>query len=728
MGGDARGLEPAPDEGLESIWQRAAEATGLTRAQVAKSVAAAHGLDVWDRRAPEAKALESVGGRWASNRRVLPVELDERTIRLAVADPTDLNTEQEIRFMTGLEPEFVIAPPMVLDKEIAAHYRPDDATEDIAEQLDVSAQVKQLDRTERSYDVGAADIEGGPVVKLCNKILADAIQVRASDVHMGFANDQGIVRYRVDGILRPVMEIPGAVMLRAISRIKVIGGLDVGDRLRPQDGRCRVQVADRTYDLRISTVPTRGTEKAVLRILDPASAPSLEGIGMRHHDDAAFRELLRNREGIVIVTGPTGSGKTTTLYAALGHLATDDVNIMTVEDPVEYELAGLTQIQVNPRQGVTFASALRAVLRQDPDIVLVGEIRDLETAEIAVQAGLTGHLVLATLHTNDAIGSIRRLAELRLDRPSIAESLKGIVAQRLVRRLCKECPAPIPGDEDEAPVCERCGGTGYAGRAPVNEVVAITPALEELVVQSAPPRELYGAASQAGARSLRAAGQRLVDDGITSADELERVFGTDDGMGIPDQVLETSDDGGLARLPVADRDSGQASMLPEADDASSVSSTPAAEAPPSESPDTQGSPAEAGRPGSVPRILVVDDDTVGRLMISKTLRKRGYEIVDVAEGLEAIQRLNSGEYFDLVITDLDMPELSGRALLDLVRATPAGNELTVMVFTGSSDPEDEARLLSAGADDYMRKPIPPALFMARVDAALRRSHWGGRDS
>jgi type II secretory ATPase GspE/PulE/Tfp pilus assembly ATPase PilB-like protein len=255
-------------------------------------------------------------------------------------------------------------------------------------------------------------------------------------------------------------------MHRAISRIKVIGGLDVSDKLRPQDGRCSVRVDDKVYDLRISTVPTRGTEKAVLRILDPSAAPSLDGVGVQAVELEAIMGLLSHREGIVVVMGPTGSGKTTTLYAALRHLATEDVNVMTVENPIEYDLPGLTQIQVNRKQGVTFAGALRAVLRQDPDIILVGEIRDLETAEIAVQASLTGHLVLTTLHTNDAIASIQQLQDLGLDRPSIAEGLVGIVAQRLVRRLCTECSTPNSDTGTESSECTLCDGSGSGAASP----------------------------------------------------------------------------------------------------------------------------------------------------------------------------------------------------------------------------------------------------------------------
>lgn len=673
---------------------------------------------------------------------MLPIEADDERIVVAVADPHDLDMEQDLRFTTERKPVFLLAPPGALVKEIRGRYQPDEAAEAAAAGLEVATPVRQVERTDRTYDLAAEDIDGAPIVKLANKILADAIRLNASDVHLGFANDQGVVRYRVDGILRTMMEIPAPVMLRAISRIKVVGGLDLGDKLRPQDGRCRVKVGDKVYDLRISTVPTRGTEKAVLRILDPSSAPSLEGVGMQDTELQSFQRLLGHSTGIVIVTGPTGSGKTTTLYAALGRLATDAVNIMTVEDPVEYELAGLTQIQVNRKQGVTFAGALRAVLRQDPDIVLVGEIRDLETAEIAVQAGLTGHLVLATLHTNDAIGAVRRLADLGLDRPSIAESLRGIVSQRLVRRVCHECPEPLPGDTDETLVCEKCGGQGFSGRAPVNEVVEVTRDFQELILKAGSPRALQEAASAAGSRTLRQAGEALVAAGVTSSQELDRVLGGggDDAAATPDDANVAPAEaaaapeppvGAGAETPVVAVSEGEvaapaatvaaAPASPATTASEDIVPAPAPEEPAPADRATTGqasAPAPATTGGS---ILVVEDDTVARLVIGRMLRRQGYEVTEASEGLEAIRLLQTAQRFDLVITDLDMPEMSGRALLNQIRQSPGGDALSVIIFTGSSDAAHEAQLLQNGADDYLRKPTPPALFLARVDAEMRRA-------
>lgn len=684
---------------LEEAWREVGELFSVSPTQVAERVATAYGIGALAHPTPAGEALACVPPTWAIDHLVLPVEVDDDRIVAAVADPRDLDLEETLGFITGRTPVFVVTPPHKLRQELHGHYKPEEATDDVANCLESNARVQQL--AENSYDVSSEDVEGGPVIKLANRILADAIRGRASDVHLGFREDQGVVRYRIDGIMRKVMEMPSAVMLRAVSRIKVIGGLDVADRLRPQDGRCRIKVDDKVYDLRISTVPTRSTEKAVLRILDPAAAPSLEGVSVQAPELEAFTKLLGHREGIVVVTGPTGSGKTTTLYAALRHLATEDVNVMTVEDPIEYELPGLTQIQVNRKQGVTFAGALRAVLRQDPDIILVGEIRDLETAEIAVQAGLTGHLVLATLHTNDAIASIRRLKDLGLDQPSIAESLRGVVGQRLVRRLCPECSTSEANEASSE--CDACSGTGFRGRAPVNEVVTITSKMKRLILEGAPAQDLYEEAAASGARSLRSAGEELVRAKVTSRGELERVLGEEG---------DWSAAGAAATTDEPDEAPEVVEQIRKIDGPAKPAAAPAADAQPATAefvPERRQGPA---------RILVVDDDNVARMMIRKTLEKQGYEVADAGEGLQAIQLLQTGAAFDLVITDLDMPEMSGRALLSQIRA--ADKEMSIIVLTGSSDPETESHLLTAGADDYLRKPVKPALFLARVAAALRR--------
>jgi Tfp pilus assembly pilus retraction ATPase PilT/CheY-like chemotaxis protein len=466
------------------------------------------------------------------------------------------------------------------------------------------------------------------------------------------------------------MQIPLPVLARLISRFKVLGEIDISKRLSPQDGRARVAVEGKAYDLRISTVPSRGNEKAVIRVLDPYSAPTLENLGLPPAELQQFKSLLSQRDGIVLVTGPTGSGKTTTLYGALQALATPDVNIVTVEDPVEYEFPALTQIQVEPKQGVTFASALRAILRQDPDIILVGEIRDKETAEMAVQAALTGHLVLATLHTNDAIGAIRRLADLGLDRPSIVSTVRGSLAQRLVRKSCTECDGQ---GRNDARQCEDCGGTGYRGRFAVVEVFTMSERFEQLILDEASPGRLLMEAEADGMRTMRRSGLDQVDSGLTTLAEVNRVL----GGSLAETVSEAD---GLPAEPLRDQQ-----------------------------------PNEAGH------ILLVDDDAVNRTMARALLEKQGFRISEAADGEKALQQLDACSDYSLMVLDLDMPRMGGREVLAAVRGRVATAGLPVVVLTGTQDPDAEIEVMRGGADDYIRKPIDPPRFIARVSAALRRA-------
>jgi CheY-like chemotaxis protein/nucleoside-triphosphatase THEP1 len=371
-----------------------------------------------------------------------------------------------------------------------------------------------------------------------------------------------------------------------------------------------------------------------------------------------FRQMLAFREGIVIVTGPTGSGKTTTLYAAVRELATGEVNIMTVEDPVEYELAGITQIQVEPKRGVTFPSALRAILRQDPDVVFVGEIRDLETASVAVQAAMTGHLVLATLHTNDALGVVPRLIDLGLDRASIAGALRGIVAQRLVRRVCPDCVQRIEGIARTVG-CAKCGMTGYRGRTPVNEVFLPTPQILESIAKGATVHELQRAALAAGMRPIRDVALEKVRLGTSTLQEVERVLG-------------------------------------------------------------EGISESAGSNEQVP-ILLVDDDPTVRTLARVLLEKNGFRVAEVGDGPAAIEYFAAGAECGLVVLDLDLPTLSGLDVLRTIRGAAATAGVPVVVLTGSEGDEVEVDAMNAGADDYIRKPLEPARFVARVKAALRRA-------
>ena len=745
-------LEPAM--AISEVWSSVQEACGIGPQELASRVAENFKLGPADLSSAEPHALKLVPESVARKGHVFPLREDDRRIVVATADPTDLETEQALGFASGRKPVMEVAPPDALEEAITAHYSPDRAVENLLKSVDaeLGESVRLVEQT-KAEGATEGELEGGPVVQLTNMILRDAIRQGASDIHIQPSSAGGAVRFRIDGLLRHHMQMPLPALNRVVSRIKILGQMDIADRLRPQDGRARIGIGSKTYDLRISTVPTRESEKAVIRILDPEGSGTLSNIGLRDIELGRFRRLLTNREGIIVVTGPTGSGKTTTLYGALKELATEDVNIMTVEDPVEYELPGLTQIQVEPKQGVTFASALRAILRQDPDVIFVGEIRDLETAGIAVQASMTGHLVLATLHTNDAVGVFRRLTDLGLDRASIVETLRGAVGQRLARRICSNCAAPIAGELTEsearlaavyrtkprlrAPGCDQCGQTGYRGRLPLVEVLTMGGELEDLVLQDAAPRKLQAAAVTGGMRPFRKVAAESVRNGDTTLDELERVLGD-----VGEAEEQTSRDQILADIK---REQLQPPTASPSEPWPYVAA-PAVPAPtgfgqrpiPTPSPTTsQPIPAHSATPTQPPptqpprerweeeehktHVLVVDDDGVNRTIARALLERDGYRVSEASDGAVALELLKIGGTYDLMVLDLDMPYIGGREVLKHVRASVATAGLPVVVLTGTTDPDAEIQLMEEGADDYIRKPIDPPRFAVRVKATLRRA-------
>jgi general secretion pathway protein E len=391
--------------------------------------------------------------------------------------------------------------------------------------VDLSRMMQELPAVEDLLE--AAD--DAPIIRMLNALLTQAAKDGASDIHIEPYERSSSVRFRVDGTLREVVQPNKALHAALISRLKIMAELDISEKRLPQDGRISLRIGGRAIDVRVSTLPSSHGERAVLRLLDKSESKfTLEGLGMDGEVLQSFNRLVQQPHGIVLVTGPTGSGKTTTLYASLGRVDTSTTNVLTVEDPVEYELPGIGQTQVNPKIDLTFAKALRAILRQDPDVIMIGEIRDFETAQIAIQASLTGHLVLATVHTNDSVSSVTRLVDMGVEPFLLSSSLLGVLAQRLVRRLCPRCKRrgdDGPGGEPRwQPVgCSHCGNTGYKGRTGVYELMVATPEVQALVHNRAPEQELAAAARAAGLRSMREDGERLVREGVTSLEEVVRV-------------------------------------------------------------------------------------------------------------------------------------------------------------------------------------------------------------
>jgi general secretion pathway protein E len=364
--------------------------------------------------------------------------------------------------------------------------------------------------------------DDAPIIRMLNALLTQAARDGASDIHIEPYERHSCVRFRVDGTMREVVQPNRALHAALISRLKIMAELDIAERRMPQDGRISLRIGTRAVDVRVSTLPSAYGERAVLRLLDKSEGRlSLEALGMQGEVLQQFEHLVSQPHGIVLVTGPTGSGKTTTLYAALGRLDASQSNIMTVEDPIEYELSGIGQTQVNPKIDLDFAKALRAILRQDPDVIMIGEIRDFETAQIAIQASLTGHLVLATLHTNDAVSAVTRLTDMGVEPFLLSSSLLGVLAQRLVRKLCPVCKQE---NTSYHPVgCEACGRSGYKGRTGIYELLTVNDQVRALIHSRAAESQLLAAGEAAGLSSMRADGERLVQLGITSREELLRV-------------------------------------------------------------------------------------------------------------------------------------------------------------------------------------------------------------
>ena len=401
-----------------SLWETLVEAKTATDAEILGTLATKFRVKIADLAQTERAAKDLVTEAQARKYHILPIRATDSYLEIATANPFDLDCEKTLAFATGREVRLLLASPMVITEHLDELYRPENVMERILEGMgDSKADIQMMEEVEEPEEmISEAEASQRPVVRMVDLILSEGILSRASDIHIEPEEGGVAVRYRIDGVLRQIMKIPRAAGIPLISRIKIIASLDIADRLRPQDGRARVVVNAVPVDLRVSTLPASQGEKVVIRILDSSrTVLTLEGLGLNEEEAGAIQELLAFRDGVILVTGPTGSGKTTTLYSAIRHVQSEGVNIVTVEDPVEYRLAGIVQVQVHEKAGLTFAAALRSILRQDPDVLLVGEIRDLETAQTAIQASLTGHLVLSTLHTNDAANAVTRLADIGVE-------------------------------------------------------------------------------------------------------------------------------------------------------------------------------------------------------------------------------------------------------------------------------------------------------------------------
>ena len=485
------------------------------------------------------EVLSLVPGSVLRKHSVLPIGFDEHNsniLLVAMADPLDIVAQDDVSIITNCLVEPLVTTHRAINSVLDRYFGTDEAMS-AAEQYAKERESQQLDAASSQDD---SEISSAPIVQLVKSIVEQAVRQRASDIHLDALEKQIRVRYRIDGVLIEKMLYDISLLPAIVTRIKIIGGMDISEKRKPQDGRITM-VVDRTeYDIRVSILPSSYGEKTVMRLTaSNALTRDKSELGLRYRDMKKFDHILRNPNGIILVTGPTGSGKSTTLYTALSELNTEQVNIITVEDPVEANIPGINQVQVNPKAELTFASALRAILRQDPDIIMIGEIRDYETAQIAVQASITGHLVVSTLHTNSAAATVTRLMDMGVESFLLADSLVGVIAQRLVRRLCTACRKSRQATEEEklilgVPVedeytiydpvgCSLCGDTGYYGRIGVYEIMEISPSLKHIISNHGTTEQIKDTAISEGLHTLHMSAAEYVLEGITTIPEMVKI-------------------------------------------------------------------------------------------------------------------------------------------------------------------------------------------------------------
>lgn len=655
------------------------------------------------------EAISLVPAELAENYLLIPIKESEKGLIVAMANPLEFYALDDLRFVTQMNIAIAVSPESHILNALEKHYPKQGLEKDFGTGpgLDEGIEIIQSKEKEEKDLEEIQDLldltERPPVVRFVNSILADAIKLRASDIHIEPQKTSVIIRYRIDGIMREIMKTDKHVHASLVSRIKIISNMDISIRRRPQDGRSQVKYGEKTYDLRVSTIPTSYGESVTIRILNPdTSGISLQETGLSEKDFNTFIEAISKPQGIILVTGPTGSGKSSTLYACLNRLNAPEVNIITVEDPIEFDISGINQVQINPLAGITFAAGLRSILRQDPDIVMVGEIRDGETASIAFQAAQTGHLVLSTLHTNDASSAINRLIDLGIEPFLISSSLNAVIGQRLVRRICEQCKAPDPesqvilkrlssyvGKEKDVHFskgtgCETCQYTGYSGRLGIFEILTMTPSLKDMIKPGASSLALKKAAEKEGFQPMSMDGINKAIQGITTIEEVFRVA--------PPEI-EDMPHAPIAETAAPEGKSDERPILGEAQ--ASISSV------------------------SPKKLLVADDNEVTLKILSNVLASENYLVLTAKDGLEAL-KLALQEKPDLILTDYLMPQMDGITLIKKLKSQLTTRYIPVIILSAKSEVDAEVKGIDAGADDYLTKPANPKRLLARISSLLRR--------
>jgi len=704
--------------------------------------------------------------------------IDEGRVRVAMSDPTDLSAVQDMEFLLRSDVEPVAASAMRIRQAIRQHY---DLGSDVSRLLSGAIPRVTTDTglaTDLELDGEAINAElrsGGskPFVNLLDYLLYNAIERRASDIHVEPEENGLRIRYRIDGMLREVLKLPRWTDRPLTTRIKIVGKLDISEHRKAQDGKASVRLQERSIDLRISVVPTQFGEKSVLRILDPGLLKTdLGTMGWQPRSLSAYYRMVSTPQGIVLVVGPTGSGKSTTLYGTIERLRAENTSIVTVEDPIEYTMEGITQIQMNEKTGMTFVNSIRSLLRQDPDVIVVGEIRDGPTGQAALDAASTGHLVLSTLHTNNTVSTISRLLKLGLPSYLVGSNLVGIVAQRLVRRVCTECStvaqvededwrrleiAPVPLEEwvrRAGPGCSACQYSGYHGRIGIYEVLLISDAMRQLIIDD--PREpiMWRLAWQEGLTTLLDDALLKVSQGITTMEEIARVVPVDSWRLRPEvagaQTREMPDAqprqtrGPLGQPPASlpwrpqwaapAHERAAEAVGDRAGDSPVERDAVAAEAPRAlvATPEPAAQTAESGTASAASTssqtitsrrterdtILVVDDSEEILQLVSLALEDE-YDIALARDGIEALQKVEAVNP-TLMVLDVMLPRLSGYDVCVRLKEDPRTQHLPILMLSARGEKQAIVKGFYAGADDYLPKPFDPEELLLRISALIRR--------
>ncbi len=628
----------------------------------------------------------------ARNYQLVPIRKTDKRLTIAMTNPLEQYAFEDLQFVTQMPIDIVIAPEGDILNILKKYYSKGNIdTEfgfDDINQAGVEI-IQKKEEPEKEIEDVLSITERPPVIRFTNAVFADALKLNASDIHIEPQKDHLVIRYRMDGVLKEVMRTDKQIHAPFVSRIKILSNIDISIKRKPQDGRSQIKYNDRVYDLRVSTIPTSYGETVTIRVLNPDMGKfKIESLGLPEKSMENFLNAVSMPQGIILVTGPTGSGKSSTLYACLNRLNTSEVKIITVEDPVEYDIQGIDQVQINEKAGITFAAGLRSILRQDPDIVMVGEIRDRETASIAFQAAQTGHLVLSTLHTNDAPSAIVRLFDLGIEPYLCVTSLNAAVGQRLVRKICDYCKTTEAIPEQykkrmpeeyknltyhKGPGCEKCRYTGYSGRIAIFELLTFPEQVKKMITSDVDIDRLKKAAYPSGYAPMFYDGLKKASKSLTTVEEVFRVAAPERKDHQEDiEHIETTRENSSVAIP----------EIPE-----NIT------------------------------ILFVDDDRDITGIMKQVLNDENYIVITASDGAEAL-RLAIRIKPDLIITDYLMPEMDGIALIKNLKSNFETRHIPIMMVTAMQDVDSEVTGIGAGADDYLVKPINTKRMLIRIKRLL----------